>query len=161
MAGAKVELELDNQQAIAALRDALQLLQEPKRLQRDIGEYLINSTRDRFRDEKGPDGESWQALTPRYLKRKQPNPGKVLQRAGHLARQISYQIQDGDLFVGTDRIYGAIHQFGATQGQFGTSKSGRSMPWGTIPARPFLGISDADADEIIALCRDHLKRRLS
>ncbi|MCC4259195.1 phage virion morphogenesis protein [Pseudomonas aestusnigri] len=161
MAGARVELELDSQSAIAALREALQLLQEPQRLQRDIGEHLINSTRDRFRDERGPDGEAWQALSPRYLANKEPNPGKILQRSGHLARQISYQIQDGDLFVGTDRIYGATHQFGAKQGQFGKTSRGGPIPWGTIAARPFLGVSDSDADEIIALCRDHLKRRLS
>ena len=104
MAGARVEMELDNRQARAALQDALQLLDDPKRLLRDIGEYLVNSTRDRFRDERGPDGQSWQALSPRYLANKEPNPGKILQRSGNLARQIFPQVQGKDLLVGTDRI---------------------------------------------------------
>ncbi|WP_339665863.1 phage virion morphogenesis protein [uncultured Pseudomonas sp.] len=161
MAGARVEMELDNRQARAALQDALQLLDDPKRLLRDIGEYLVNSTRDRFRDERGPDGQSWQALSPRYLANKEPNPGKILQRSGNLARQIFPQVQGKDLLVGTDRIYGATHQFGAKQGQFGKTKRGGPIPWGTIAARPFLGVSDSDGDEMIELCRDHLKRRLS
>ena len=76
-----------------------------------------------------------------------------MQRSGNLARQIFPQVQGKDLLVGTDRIYGATHQFGAKQGQFGKTKRG-----GPIPC---LGVSDSDGDEMIELCRDHLKRRLS
>lgn len=160
MAGARVELELESARVRDAINEALQLLQEPQALLRDIGEHLVNTTRDRFRDELGPDGQSWAALSPRYLANKQPNPGKILQRSGDLARQIFPQVQGNELLVGTDRIYGATHQFGAARGQFGQTKRGAPIPWGTIAARPFLGVSDQDADEIIALCRDHLQRRL-
>ena len=36
----------------------------------------------------------------------------------------------------------------------------RSRPWGDIPARPFLGLPDADRDEIIDIPRKHLARAM-
>ena len=49
-------------------------------------------------------------------------------------------------------------QFGATAGEFGAhigkDKLGRdhihSIPWGNIPARPFIGLSDEDQTNIAA-----------
>lgn len=161
MAGSHVELELENQQAMNTIRQALGVLAEPRRLLNDIGEQQINSTRDNFRAERSPSGQPWQALSPRYLANKEPNPGKVLQRSGDLARQITYQVQGNDLLWGTDRIYGATHQFGAKRGQFGQGRRGGPIPWGDIAAREFLGVSDADANGIIELCRRHLQRAFS
>ncbi|AQZ95556.1 phage virion morphogenesis protein [Halopseudomonas phragmitis] len=161
MAGAHVGLELDNGPAKDAIRQALAELAQPQRLLRDIGEHQVNSTRDNFRYERSPSGQPWPALSPRYLAVKEPNPGKILQRSGNLARQIQYQVQGNDLFWGTDRIYGATHQFGARRGQFGQTRRGGPIPWGDIAAREFLGVSDADADEIIELVRDHLRRQFS
>lgn len=160
MAGARVELEWDSSQTLAALRAALAELADPRAVLLDIGEALVNSTRDRFRAERGPDGTPWAALSPRYLQTKAPNPGKILQRRGDLARQIFPQVEGSTLLVGTDRIYGATHQFGALQGRFGKTRRGTPIPWGTIPARPFLGVSTDDADEIVAILRDHLRSRL-
>lgn len=160
MAGARVELEFDSRQTLAALRNALAELDNPRAVLLDIGEALVNSTRDRFRAERGPDGVPWAALSPRYLANKSPNPGKILQRSGALVRQIFPQVEGTTLLVGTDRVYGATHQFGALQGRFGKTKRGAPIPWGTIPARPFLGVSAEDDQEIIAILRDHLQRRL-
>lgn len=160
MAGARVEVEFDNAAVLAAIRGALAELADPRPLLLDIGEALVNSTRDRFSAQRGPDGQAWQALSPRYLATKAPNPGKILQRRGDLVQKIFPQVQGTTLLVGTDRVYGAVHQFGALKGKFGKTKRGAPIPWGDIPARPFLGISDDDASEIIAIARDHLQARL-
>ncbi|HLD66044.1 MAG TPA: phage virion morphogenesis protein [Pseudomonas sp.] len=160
MAGARVELEFDSSKALAAIRQAVSQLADPKPLLLDIGEMLVNSTRDRFSSEQGPDGQAWAALSPRYLATKSPNPGKVLQRRGDLVRQIFPQVEGATLLVGTDRVYGAVHQFGALQGKFGKTKRGAPIPWGNIPARPFLGLSDADENELTLIALDHLKRTL-
>ena len=50
--------------------------------------------------------------------------------------------------VGSTRIYAGAHQFGARRGACGTNKKGAPIPWGDIPARPFLGVSDADKKTI-------------
>lgn len=160
MSGARVELEFDNSQVLAAVRGALDELADPRPLLLDIGEALVNSTRDRFSAQRGPDGQTWKTLSPRYLQTKSPNPGKILQRRGDLVRQIFPQVEGATLLVGTDRVYGAVHQFGALKGAFGKTRRGAPIPWGDIPARPFLGISDDDAAEIIAIARDHLQARL-
>ena len=160
MSGARVELEFDNAAVLSAIRGALAELTDPRPMLLDIGEALVNSTRDRFSAQRGPDGQTWKSLSPRYLATKSPNPGKILQRRGDLVRQIFPQVEGATLLVGTDRVYGAVHQFGALKGAFGKTRRGAPIPWGDIPARPFLGISDDDAAEIIAIARDHLQTRL-
>lgn len=160
MSGARVELEFDNAAVLSAIRGALAELTDPRPMLLDIGEALVNSTRDRFSAQRGPDGQTWKSLSPRYLQTKSPNPGKILQRRGDLVRQIFPQVEGATLLVGTDRVYGAVHQFGALKGAFGKTRRGAPIPWGDIPARPFLGISDDDAAEIIAIARDHLQTRL-
>ncbi|MGU0823059.1 phage virion morphogenesis protein [Ectopseudomonas oleovorans] len=160
MSGARVELEFDNAAVLSAIRGALAELTDPRPMLLDIGEALVNSTRDRFSAQRGPDGQTWKSLSPRYLQTKSPNPGKILQRRGDLVRQIFPQVEGATLLVGTDRVYGAVHQFGALKGAFGKTRRGAPIPWGDIPARPFLGISDDDAAEIIAIARDHLQARL-
>lgn len=160
MSGARVELEFDNAAVLSAIRGALAELTDPRPMLLDIGEALVNSTRDRFSAQRGPDGQTWKTLSPRYLQTKSPNPGKILQRRGDLVRQIFPQVEGATLLVGTDRVYGAVHQFGALKGAFGKTRRGAPIPWGDIPARPFLGISDDDAAEIIAIARDHLQARL-
>ena len=37
---------------------------------RAMGEHMINTTRERFRDEKAPDGTPWAPLSETTLKRK-------------------------------------------------------------------------------------------
>lgn len=36
--------------------------------------------------------------------------------------------------------YAAMQQFGAKKGQFGQSKRGNPLPWGDVPARPYIPI---------------------
>lgn len=47
-------------------------------------------------------------------------------------------------------------QFGMTQGYAGSTRRGSSIPWGDIPGRPFLGISDSDSASILDIIVDHL-----
>ena len=46
--------------------------------------------------------------------------------------------------IGSNMPYSAVMQFGAKRGAFGQSSNGSPIPWGDIPARPFLGISSQD-----------------
>lgn len=72
-----------------------------------------------------------------------------------LSRQFSHRI-DGDdtLLIGSTVPYAATQQFGAKRLQFKNK-----APWGDIPARPFLGLSDSDRRTILDIIGDFLAPR--
>jgi phage gpG-like protein len=78
---------------------------------------------------------------------------KILRDSGILQDTLRYQLTaDGrGVAVGTDRVYGAMQQFGGTRAQW-------PHLWGDIPARPFLGLDAADRAEIVAIFRRQLAR---
>ncbi len=85
---------------------------------RDIGEALVNSTRDCFRSQAAPDGSRWAPLSPTKLARKRRNRDKVLTERGYLRGSIAVgDVTRDSVEVGTGRVYGATHQFGARKGQ--------------------------------------------
>lgn len=156
-------------------------LATPTALLADLGEYVVQSTQDRFRTSTAPDGSRWLAnsettylsilgsqhsgdddrLNSRGINRvasKRPLVGD-----GTLMRDIHYQISGNLLLVGSNLVYSAVHQFGATI----KPKHGKSLSWKignvsvfvkqvVIPARPYLGISVADQAEMITIIQDHL-----
>ncbi|MCY1444758.1 Phage virion morphogenesis family protein [compost metagenome] len=68
-------------------------------------------------------------------------------------------VDSNALEFGSNRIYAAVHQFGALQGAFGTSARGVPLPWGDIPARPWLGMTDTDREAALDIVQDYLLRR--
>ena len=104
-----------------------------------LGEYLLRSTQDRFKTQTDPDGTPWAQLAPHTKKRKKYNPQKILTLRGTLRSQMRYQVLDKhSVQVGSALPYAATHQFGR----------------GPIPARPFVGLSTADRQEIQAIIAD-------
>ena len=156
-------------------------LATPTALLADLGEYVVQSTQERFRTSTAPDGSRWQANSENtYLSilgsQHTGNDGLLNNRGinrvaskrplvgdGTLMRDIHYQISGNLLLVGSNLIYSATHQFGATI----KPKNGKSLSWKignvsvfakqvVIPARPYLGISVADEVEMVAIIQDHL-----
>ncbi len=115
----------------------------------EIREVLVESTQRRFKDEVGPDGEPWQALSPRTLrsqkKRKSRFPTGKLKQSGQMSENIIGDATDTTVTIGSPEVQSAIQQFGGTAG-FGS----------VIPARPFLGFSDSDIRSITGILEDHL-----
>jgi rhamnose transport system permease protein len=62
--------------------------------------------------------------------------------SGSLSRSLFAFSGPDHAGVASPAIYGAVMQFGAAQGAFGTTARGAPIPWGSIPARPFLGRSE-------------------
>ena len=110
----------------------------------DIGEYLLLSHSERWDRQESPEGRGWKELSTDYLnsKRKRQSRGrnKILVLDEYLRSGLRYQATDTMLEFGTNSEYGARQQFGG----------------GGIPARPFLGISDEDNQEISAILSDWL-----
>lgn len=152
MAGAMLNVELDDSRTGAALTELVGRLGDLTTPLLDIAEYLHQSTDDRFRRQVAPDGSPWAPLAPSTLVRKKTS--KILRQDGYLQDTMRHSVSDNELALGTDRPYGAIHQFGQRKGTSGSS-GGHPLPWGDIPARPYLGLSSDDETEVVLLIRDY------
>lgn len=108
---------------------------------REIGEHLLESTQQRFKEMETPDGEAWEELAPGTIKKKK-RVDRILTESGTLADTLNYQLGNDQLLFGSNMEYAATHQFGRDSAN--------------IPAREFLGFSDEDEDEILALFHHHL-----
>jgi len=104
-----------------------------------IGEHLAETTKRRFATSTAPDGTRWKPT------RKGNRP---LVDTGQLAHTIRWQPITGGVAVGTDR-FADLFENGAAVHQFGSRD-------GTIPARPFLGLSNDDRTTILAIVEAHL-----
>lgn len=109
-------------------------------LMRDIGAYLEGSTRQRFADKQAPSGIAWENLLPSTQKQKGDN--NILIDSGDLVRSLTHYASSNSVTVGVSEPYGVYHQLGTKH----------------ITARPFLGISDNDNNEIDVLINDYLER---
>lgn len=120
----------------------------------EIGEELAESTRQRFSSSTAPDGSRWAPNAPATLARKRGT--RPLVDSGILGGGITYQLVDGGVEIGSSRIYAGTQQLGAKRGQYGRTSRGAPIPWGDIPARPFLGVSAADEQIILGILADHI-----
>lgn len=142
MAGANlIDIEFDDAAIQASLKKLFAKLGNLEPVFRDLGESLLISHRARFVRAVSPSGRPWPDLSPGYLKRKPKNRDKKLVLDGWL-RQLNYAVSKTELHLGTDRIYGATHQFGD--------------PARNIPARPFLGLDESERQSILDILSDWL-----
>ena len=160
MAGAKIEVTFEDSEIRHALNRMASRARDMTPLMRDIGEHLLTTTRERFVDQESPDGTPWAPLAEGTRARKRHNADKILTESGILRGQLVYQAGRDRVEVGSPTIYAGTHQFGAAEGAFGATSKGAPIPFGDIPARPFLGVSAEDGREIVALVNDHLESAL-
>lgn len=127
---------------------------------KDLGEEMRSRTLERFARERDPDGKPWQPLADatKALKRRAHRKYRrgrmaILQSQGFLRGSIHVVADAESARVGPSPVaYAAIHQFG---GQAGRRRKV------TIPARPYLGITDGDADALRGIVLAHITRALS
>lgn len=148
-----------------ALKRATDLLADMTPVFQDIAEYMVEATKKRFVSGTGPDGKAWapkkQSTLDRYKKlgygaltRPLIGPSKSL------STQIQRIVTKDSAAIGSNLIYSGVMQNGAAKGAFGTNAKGRPIPWGRIPARTWLGLSDADNAAIIDIAEEHIEMRL-
>ncbi|WP_178124555.1 phage virion morphogenesis protein [Pseudomonas sp. WS 5410] len=150
-----LDVTLDTSQVGKALDDLADRLGDLTTPLNDIGEYLQISTDDRFRQKVAPDGSPWAPLSPVTLARKKGSG--ILREKGTLQDTLRRQVTSTELAFGTDRPYGAVHQFGQKKGASGKTSRGSSIPWGDIPAREYLGLSAEDETEVLLIIHEYLR----
>lgn len=102
-----------------------------------IGEQLKIQTQKRFQEQIDSNGNAWIPLSEKYQKRKAKKAShqQLLKFSGYLLDTLRHQADDYGVKFGSDRIYARTHQLGDKHRH--------------IPARPFLGINQADKKAIV------------
>lgn len=98
----------------------------------------------------------WAALSDVTKARRQKG-GKILQDNRLLSGSVVARHTAEEAIAGTTDIRAATHQFGAKQGEFGTTSRGAPIPWGDIPARPFFELRDDDIEEMMELVDNYFE----
>jgi phage virion morphogenesis protein len=144
-----IDIVIDDRALLDALNNLQQASSNLRPALKAIGQTLKKSTQQRFSTLTGPDGERWAGNKDSTIERKGRN--QPLTDGGILGDTIDYQLFGNDsVGIGSPiEDYAAMQQFGGTKEEF-------TNLWGDIPARPFLGVSDDDEDEILSIIQDHL-----
>lgn len=130
----------------AVLNATQNLHSRRKALLAEIGEALVSGTMQRFEDGVGPDGEPWEPS-----QRALATGGKTLVDTAQLRNSISAMATTDAVYVGSKVVYARIHQMGGKTGR------GHAV---TMPARPYLGVSKEDRQEIRDIVADFLRDML-
>ena len=136
-----------------------------KKLNAALGEGVRESTLERFKQSRAPDGKRWKTSI-----RAATSGGKTLIDSSQLRNSIKVTADASGFAVGTNVKHAATHQFG-DQGRTIRAKRAKNLrfqvggKWVSkkqvkvnIPARPFLGLSDEDMQEIKATTEDFVGR---
>ena len=148
MANNPIEIKIDNQEVNQRLLELAHRGENLRPLMKNIAGILAYSTEENFANEGRPD--KWLDLSePTKKQRKKSGhwPGQILQVSGQLASSINTYYDDESAIIGSNLDYAAIHQLG---GQAGKNKSV------SIPARPYLKLSDDDFVEILDISTSFL-----
>jgi phage virion morphogenesis protein len=166
MAGATFEIKSNSDEVQGLINQLEKKLGNLTPALRDIAEHLQNSTQQRFVDQVAPDGTPWAKLQPSYQRIKPKHKDRILFLEGELEKNFNSAINNNELKFGTNIPYAAHHQFG-TKPYTITPKSKKALAFGGVvvkkvnhpglPARPFLGLSSADNEEILRLLSEHLQ----
>lgn len=144
MAGVTLSVKTTGLKTVGqSIKKLLANAQNPEPALLDIGEYMVESTQQRFLDMQDPDGNPWEPLFLETLAKKK-RQDRILTESGTLADTLHYQLSKGELQIGSNIEYAATHQFGRDE----------------IVARPFLGIAPFERDNILDILQDHLTQGL-
>ena len=147
----------------------------------EIGEDMAESAKRRFASTTAPDGTAWAPNSAATLARyssmfARKKDGELTKRSAAkvagkkpgtgetcaLGTTINYQMQGNDAVgIGSPMVYAGTFHYGAMSGEFGmaafkTRNGVFPIPWGDIPARPFLGASEDDKANIVRLVQSYL-----
>lgn len=169
----RVDPQLDDRRAQAALASIQGYARNPSPALKQISELVVDSTKQRFQTSRAPDGTPWEPNRPSTLfadlnrySGSYRRDGQISARGSNrmmgkkpligetraLSTTINYRVSGNTAEIGSPMEYAPVHQFGARKGEFGSTRRGSPIPWGDIPARPFLGLSSEDS----AMIRDVL-----
>jgi len=183
-----ITIQVNDRQVLDLLAELARKCSNLQPAMEEIGVDLMASTKARFSSTISPDGIKWaansQVTIDRFMGLHKKNfrtdgslvPNKNFKKDGSLTKRgesrvaegaakkpltgeteklghtINYQLDgNSSVRIGSPMVYAAMQQFGGTKAQW-------PHLWGDIPARPFLGVSDADKTNILDIIGSYLVR---
>ncbi len=174
MAGSAIRVTATDKGAMEILQGVVDRVRDMTPAMKIIGEIGRTSIVRNYEKEGRP--SKWPKHGLATEARRGPNAA-ILRESGRLMRSIHASAYKDHVLIGTDTVYAAVHQFGARKGEFGTITAQikehvrkiagqqikvkahtrrMQVPWGDIPARPFLMVQDEDWEEIRAALNDYI-----
>ncbi|WP_375058781.1 phage virion morphogenesis protein [Vibrio alginolyticus] len=150
MAGVRYSVRINDAEIQDALNQLVKRGLDLTPAMANIGEELLISHDQRFRDQRSPDGVPWAPLSETTKSLKSKNVDTILVLNGVLSGTLNYQASSDNLLFGSPLEYAATHQFGRT------TTPNSMIPNKEIPARPFLGVDDGDREMILETLSDYL-----
>lgn len=154
-----VRIEYDDSQVMAMLTEVSAKVRNMEPIMRSIGTVLVERNRLRFDRQVDPDGRPWAPIK---------RPGQILRHTSLLFNSLLVgEVTATSVEFGTNVPYAAAHQFGSRpyvikprlqKALFwpGLNHPVKQVNHPGLKPRPFLGISDDDRAEVIAMLTDFL-----
>lgn len=143
MAGVSIEVE---SAGLRRLEERLALIADPRQrrsLLESVAAEIESQTHRRIREGgPAPDDEPWAKWSDDYALTRHGGHKKLFGE-GDLDDSIQALVNADEAEVGTNLVYGAIHQFG-----------GKEVGRPGLPARPYLGLSAGDEADLAAIVND-------
>ena len=158
-----IRLEGDTRAMLRRIRSFSEI--DRRSINAALAQGVRESTLERFRQSKGPDGRRWKSSKRAILE-----GGKTLVKTGQLRNSIHTRSDASGFAVGTNAKHAATHQFGepgriirarrkkVLRFQYNGKWVSKKQVRVKIPARPFLGLSDEDMQEMKATVEDFIGR---
>lgn len=158
--GAMITIDFEGDDELrAALPEVSRALSDASPLYQSLAELRLVQAHEGFQTQTAPDGTPWAAKTAatieRYMHGGWSNPDRRPLFGESKALRTTLNADDGPdcASVGSPMEYAATMPYGALQRAFRTTSRGGPIPWGNIPARPFIGLSSKnEADLTDAVC---------
>lgn len=157
-----IRIEVNDREVRQALDDLARRAADMTPAMHDIGQALVEGMRQRIKEGRDWDGKRFAPNSPATVARKGRNQ-PLVDRGNFANNRLHYAAARDSVEVGSSAVQAAVLQFGARRGQFGQTRRGAKIPWGDIPARPYLPVrADGALPEqarrtIIDIIREHLE----
>ena len=143
------------QSALRQLNESINPSMKRKLLEK-IGAIYLRYAEERFEKQSSPQRKKWKELKPGTIRKKKQRgsllaPNHIGVWKGNLVSSLSFRVQGDSVFIGSDVVYAATFQFFVKKGAFGADARGNPLPWGDIPARPFLGRNERADDRVMKM----------
>ncbi len=158
-----IRLEGDTRAMLRRIRSFSEI--DRRSINAALAQGVRESTLERFRQSKGPDGRRWKSSKRAILE-----GGKTLVKTAQLRNSIHARSDASGFAVGTNAKHAATHQFGepgriirarrkkVLRFQYNGKWVSKKQVRVKIPARPFLGLSEEDMQEMKATVEDFIGR---
>ncbi|KAA6204511.1 MAG: phage virion morphogenesis protein [Candidatus Tokpelaia sp.] len=165
MAGVSIKVNVDDKRLLADFSRLQRMMGDTTPIMRIIGVGLTGNIQKRLKT--GALESRWAPLNPAYKATKRN--ARMMVESGMLRSSLTSAPGNGYVYIGTNRIYAAIHQLGGTikrkyEGGWRSDKEDHTWETKsvtTMPARPFLTVEEDDREMMANIIFTRIQRLLS